>query len=734
MIFQQVQNVIKFIAESAKINYEDSFRISRFCGTLLRSRENEKYGRDIIIRILDAWKKLDENTYFIWNDLVVAAGLYPYVDPDKLSQSSLLCYEYHKSPFLKDVYLHEEQQFLSIALQNKKSLVVSAPTSFGKSLLIEEIIASELYKQIVIIQPTLALLDETRKKLLKYKDIYKIIVSTSQEPSLEQGNIFLFTGERVVEYNQFSSVDFFVIDEFYKLSLDRDDERAIALNQAFNKLLKYTNKFYLLGPMVKDIPQSFKEKYELKWFSTEFATVAVDEKNIIIQGKPRQRKDLKKYELFKLLISIKEPTIIYCSSPNKATNLALEFVKYMEENEVLIKIPLVHINELISEWVKENINTNWSLINALNLGIGFHHGALLRHLGSSIIDNFNEGTIRWLFCTSTLIEGVNTSAKNVILYDKEKGTKPIDFFDYKNIAGRSGRMKRHYIGNVIRFEKQPEQMDLLVDIPIFNQEQAPLEILISMDDKDIDTKVKPRLKQFAALPLGVKEVIKANAGISIEGQLEIIKRIQANLSSYHTLLNWTQIPKTFDNLSSVIELCWDTLGSAGDKTYIEGIGRLSARWLASFTFSYINTKSINAVIANYVNDEFWIEKIPDKQKRIDTASYAILHISRHWFDYKLPKWLNIVSNLQEFVFKTANMPYGNYAFIASSIENGFLNPNIAALTEYGIPISAIRKLKNFIDVNQIPETNIKNLNRLTDKQLVDKGIILYEKQKIRNLR
>jgi replicative superfamily II helicase len=43
-------------------------------------------------------------------------------------------------------------------------LSASAPTSFGKSLLIEEIVASKKYKNIIIIQPTLALLDETRKK------------------------------------------------------------------------------------------------------------------------------------------------------------------------------------------------------------------------------------------------------------------------------------------------------------------------------------------------------------------------------------------------------------------------------------------------------------------------------------------------------------------------------------------------------------------------------------------
>lgn len=698
----------------------------------MRSEETEKYGRDIVIRILDAWGKVEKNTYPIWNDLIISAGLYPYVDPHYLSQSSLICYEYHKSPYLKDVYLHEEQQHLSIELQSKRSLVVSAPTSFGKSLLIEEIIASGLYRQIVIIQPTLALLDETRKKLLKYKDIYKIVVSTTQEPTQDRGNIFLFTGERVVEYVYFPPIDFFVIDEFYKLSLDRDDDRAIALNQAFDKLLKYTNKFYLLGPMIKDIPVDFKRKFELTWFPTEFATVAVDESNINIQAKPRQKKELKKQELFKFLSSTKEQTIIYCSSPNRATNLALDYSSYLKENQFTIDIPQKNRNEVITEWIKENINSNWSLVNALEYGIGFHHGALPRHLGSSIVDGFNDNSIRWLFCTSTLIEGVNTSAKNVVLFDKEKGTEPIDFFDYKNIAGRSGRMKRHYIGNVIRFEKQPEQMDLFVDIPIFNQENAPLEILISMDENDVEPKVKHRLAEFNSLSPEMKEAIKSNTGISIKGQLSIIEKIESNLRYYHNLLCWTSVPKTFDNLSAIIELCWNTLGGAGDKTYIEGIGRLSARWLASFAFSYINTKSINAVISNYINDNFWIEKIPNKQKRIDTASYAILHISRHWFDYKLPKWIAIVSNLQEYVFKKYNLKSGNYTFLASSLENGFLLPNIAALTEYGIPSSAIRKLNRYIDVNKIPENNIITINKLSDKQLKDIGLLEYEILKLRN--
>ena len=98
------------------------------------------------------------------------------------------------------------------------------------------------------------MLDETRKKLLKYRDAYKIVVSTNQVPDETKGNIFLFTGERVVEYVNFPQIEFLLYDEFYKLSLTETMTVQFQLNQAFHKLLRFTDKFYLLGPMIKNIP------------------------------------------------------------------------------------------------------------------------------------------------------------------------------------------------------------------------------------------------------------------------------------------------------------------------------------------------------------------------------------------------------------------------------------------------------------------------------------------------
>ncbi len=407
--------------------------------------------------------------------------------------------------------------------------------------------------------------------------------------------------------------------------------------------------------------------------------------------------------------------------------MCLEFVDYLKTQNLKLNIENVASNKEMIDWIIENITARWSLIQSLNFGAAFHHGALPRHLGSSIVDAFNQNSVRWLFCTSTLIEGVNTSAKNVILYDKEKGTKQIDFFDYKNIAGRSGRMKKHFIGNVYRFEKQPAQMELFVDIPLFNQENAPLEILISMDDDDLENTAKARLKDFANLPLELQEVIKKNSGITIDGQLKIIAEIEAQLPTNRQLLNWSSYP-TYDQLNYVLDLCWRHLLKPGEnKADIRNAAQLSV-----LTTKYARFQSVSALINDTINDNYWLELIPDEQTRIDKLSFFILNITRHWFDYKLPKWLSVVSELQEYVLKKNNFSHGNYSFFATSLEHGFLPSNLAALMEYDIPYSAINKLKNILNQDRMPEALITSINQMGNAELLRRGLLPYEINKLRN--
>jgi hypothetical protein len=723
MTLQTLSDAKELLQTKSIFTVSDSFDLSRFCTNLLKNKEKEHWGREIAIRVLDNSSKFPKETRTLWNDVVEMSGLYPYLNPRILGDSALIRYEYHRSQTLKkdgeDIYFHEEQKEISDQLQFGNSVVLSAPTSFGKSLLIEELISSRKYHNLVIIQPTLALVDETRKKLRKYRDLYNVVVSTSQSPNEKQGNIFLFTGERVVEYQHFPKIDFFIIDEFYKLSLERDDDRAITLNQAFHKLLKHTARFYLLGPVIKSIPISFQEKMNIGIRYTHFSTVAIDEIPIVTNSKVT--KEERRKLLFELLTSIKEPTLIYCSAPEKATILADEFANFYK-TEGKYKVG----NRDLIEWIDENINENWSLSRCLSKGIAFHNGILPRHLGSSIVDNFNSGFIKYLFCTATLIEGVNTTAKNIVLFDNTKGNRiPIDFFDYKNIAGRSGRMNVHYTGRIYKFYDTPPQLELEVDIPFVTQINAPNELLIHLDEKELTEESKGKLKKYENIDKQLMSVIKSNSGVLIDGQLDLIKEIEGNLRYYNPLLNWSGFP-TYNQLKPVIELAWNHLLRKQESK----AGIRSSAQLTTYTIQYSIYKNVKGVIENQVNNPYWVKEIPDLQLRINKVTFNILCAMRHWFDYKLPKLLSTVSKLQSYVFKKHNMRAGDYAAFATAIENGFVFSILTTLLDYDIPMSAINKLQKSFNKDEPFENILRNLKKLNmDKTSLNN----YEKKKIRQI-
>lgn len=548
-----MEDIMNLLDNRKALSYNQSFELANYCANLLCSSKHENYnlGRKIIIHVLNALCCIPEETYIIWSDLVESVGFYPYLEKNKdvLKVESLadeIRKQSCKSDYLDNKFMHIKQKELADLLKKEKNIVASAPTSFGKSLLIEEIVASQRYKNIIIIQPTLALLDETRIKLKKYSEKYKIIVRTSQKYTENYGNIFLLTAERVMEYEEYPKIDLLIIDEFYKLSLRRKDDRANILNNAFLRIINtYNSKFYLLGPNIDGITTGFEEKYNAIFYKSDFSLV---DSNIIDMNKEgnqelscKTKEKQKMLTLFELLYELRdEQTLIYCSSPSRARKFAKLYMEFLKERQIS------SINEIpIIQWIEENISRRWSLVDELRYGIAVHDGSLQKHIGASIINYFNSNKLKYIFCTSTIIEGVNTSAQNVVIFDAKKGDKQLDFFDYSNIKGRSGRMMVHYVGKVYNFISVPEQQKVIVDIPFFEQDNDVItdEILVNIPEKDVKSEVKKRYDSFKQIPNELLEIIKKN-GISLDGQMSIYYSLEKDIKNGDiSLFSWTQMPE-----------------------------------------------------------------------------------------------------------------------------------------------------------------------------------------------
>lgn len=694
--------------------------ISRLLNTL--DEESRQRGRNIIIRVLDNWGNISEGYKKIFMDLISAAGFYPYIQKMGLNVDDLseeIRMSYHKSSNMNESYFHSEQKKIEELIKRHVNVIVSAPTSFGKSMLIEEIVASGEYQNMVIIQPTLALLDETRRKLKKYSDTYKIIVKTTQAASKEKGNIFLLTAERVLEYPNMPQIELLILDEFYKLSNRRGDNRNNILNIAFIRIMKNPNcRFYMLGPNIDDISPGFIEKYKAVFFRTQFSMVLTEEDNRydLVRKKKRSGKVVEE-DLFRVLDELEEQTLIYCSSPATARKLAFS---YCEHLIALNKTPVEDLP--LVEWIDDNLSYRWSLTKCLQHEISVHDGAMPKHITSSTIQYFNQKQIRYLFCTNTIIEGVNTSAKNVVYYDNKIGPNNIDYFDYSNIRGRAGRLMEHYVGRIINLHRPPEKEDTYVEFPFFEQDPIASEVLVNLDENEIRdiNDNRERYVEFRAKDPELQEILLRN-GVSIEGQEKILDKLFEDLAvpANRELIIWSQIDgKLYNRLNYIFGLCWETLStdeerkSFGPKGWVVNkiVGncfRTTVNQMINNDIEYRAKKLAEEKEIDYISVDDMFERFPiEMQERTDNIIEKIFSLQKKWLQYRAPKWINVVDSLQKYATKKMELQSGDYSYVAEMIENEFVQSSLRIFLEYGIPHSAVQKIQTILLMHHVDTSRI----------------------------
>ncbi|MEH3116372.1 MAG: DEAD/DEAH box helicase [Methylorubrum populi] len=222
-----------------------AFAILQAIARMLGEKPEDPVAQSLLIRALEHREDFAACSSFL-NALLRETGLYPYAEPNELSTRDRLAFEFHRPDGrLADagMVFHRVQAQVYWRLVDGENVILSAPTSFGKSLVIDALIASGKFRRVALVVPTIALIDETRKRLSRFGDAYKIVTHASQPADPKRGTIYVLTQERVIEREDLESLDLFIIDEFYKLDPSGGGaDRAAILNHAFYKLLKTTRQ------------------------------------------------------------------------------------------------------------------------------------------------------------------------------------------------------------------------------------------------------------------------------------------------------------------------------------------------------------------------------------------------------------------------------------------------------------------------------------------------------------
>lgn len=464
-----------------------------------------------------------------------SVGLWNYIDPEAANARDELAAEIAYVPDL-EIVLHREQLGALNTLLEGQNLILSAPTSFGKSILIDAMLLSDRYSRVAIVLPTIALLDEFRRRLVRrFGNRFDVLMHHSEIPTKERV-IFLGTQERLINREDLGHLDLVVVDEFYKLDPARKDERSVTLNAAVYKLLNRANQFFFLGPNIDNVTVSNQSRWKFSFLRTRFSTVAVD--TLDLKGVDNKEERL----LQEVVREDNWPALVFVSSPDKANDMASVIVE---------KNVRVGSGADLAEWMATYYGGRWELTEAVAAGVGVHHGRIPRALASRFVALFNNRTLPILICTSTLIEGVNTAAKSVLIYDKTIANRNYDFFTFSNIRGRAGRLGQHHVGKVYLFHRPPGQEDIGVNAPLFGElDEAPDELVVHIDEADATPTVSGRVREMATR-IGLSQLeLRRFSAVGIE----TIAKLKAE--TYEALrrredLRWTTYP-TYDQ---ILALC-----------------------------------------------------------------------------------------------------------------------------------------------------------------------------------
>jgi ERCC4-related helicase len=584
----------------------------------------------------------------------------------------------------------DEQKKLYDQIAQNNRVVISAPTSFGKTMLIKEYIFNHQPARIVFLVPTNSLADELVEDFnaIFRPCGYTIFDTLKNESTIADKSIFVGTQEKYYQiYSEYrSNIDLFVIDEAYKLSDKINSSREVILNRAFIDTLRITEKTVLLLPLVNSI--NGLDDFEFKICKSEYAPVA---KNFKAEA------DFGSMILEKVHNS-GESNLIYFNSPNDAE-------KFFEAN---LKDGTTYglMSDSWMERVESDFHPEWIPIKAMKAGIGIHYGPMPKFMQKKVIDLFNDGKIKTLLATSSVIEGVNTPTKNIFITTSKAIMGGKNIIKFKNLIGRAGRLGIHKVGNVFYKEMHQAQFDqcnlpysalsldfLIMDeaqvIEINREEEYKSAYLNNPTANDSDDLFKQKTRNYledsnqGKIPLEIISELLNKYGFTIKQYkdlLEFVKRPGINLFSILAKLKSLDTTNVNNNsLNTILSSRYPTIPDI-----VEALR-------SNIHFSEIEISQIVSIVIKMIYNVIPYKAIPAIEFIIELDDLSISYNNNRL----IASVVKADANRKKIMFLNKFIGENN-----ANIEES--KKIMTKLFEYGIPYSRVQMHINAI-VEKVPE-------------------------------
>ena len=422
--------------------------------------------------------------------------------------------EFLKSQGYKKLYPPQADSVKS-GLLDGKSILVSAPTASGKTLIAMLAMISYLSKnngKVIYLSPLRALAAEKFLEFKKLENValgkkVKVSISTGDyeniEKNLEKSDVLILTNEKMDSIIRHGTewveeIGLVIADEVHLIG---DENRGPTLEMILTQL-----KLLETNPQIVGLSATITNSNEIAdWLGcmlvkSDWRPVPLSE-GVCDAGEVTMN-DGKVFSVERSICgtpidlgvqSVKEggQSLIFAETRNRSKSLATKAADAI--SQILEKKDLEELQKTSKKILLENEHTELikTLAFLVKKGVAFHHAGLNQNCRQTIETEFRKGTIKLLSSTPTLAAGVNLPARRVVIsninrYNAKVGAnRPISILEYKQLCGRAGRPQYDDYGEAIIVGNG--NTEALIDYYI-NGEPEPIISKIT-DDKSLRTHI-----------------------------------------------------------------------------------------------------------------------------------------------------------------------------------------------------------------------------------------------------
>ncbi|MFW6014359.1 MAG: DEAD/DEAH box helicase [Nanoarchaeota archaeon] len=423
----------------------------------------------------------------------------------------------------KNLKLDKFQEDAINAIERNNSVIVSAPTGSGKTLIADFIIDRELKgeNRVIYTAPIKALSNQ------KYKDFCddygkdNIGLVTGDVVINPTGQVLIMTTEvyrnmAIISDPVLDNVSYVIMDEIHYLG---DTQRGHIWEESI--IFSEDVKFLFLSATIPNAEEfanwvrKIKEHsvevieyhhrpvpLDIKFYKTESGINTLENiKELDSYPRIRQRQKGKRkkplpFEYKELINELRAewlPAIYFVFSRLKTQEFALNFAR---TEQFLTGNEKKEVGTLVAEEFRKlsievtSLKSTGILRKCLLKGIGFHHAGIVPDLKHIVEKLFARGLIKVLFATETFALGINMPAKSVCFDSLRKftneGFRYLNSKEFFQIAGRAGRRGIDDKGLAVSVVRRGDELDKIASftkedkMPIKSQFRLSYNTILNM--------------------------------------------------------------------------------------------------------------------------------------------------------------------------------------------------------------------------------------------------------------